>query len=85
MGKSENLLLKLAHGEADAEEFCRASSINSSRNLEIYLRKAGVWDGHYWTYGELANEFDISRPRVVQVCRRTEVLVKKYFEKEKSV
>ena len=76
------ILLKLAHCGGDISGFCKEVGINSERNLQIYFRRFGVIDGHLWSYGELANEYDISRPRVVQICQRTNLLLKRYFDKQ---
>ena len=75
----EQELLRVAHGEGDSREFCRKVGIASVRNLEIYLRKSGIFDGREWSHGDIAAAYGISRPRSVQICTRTEILVKAYF------
>jgi len=72
-------LVQIAHGKKDAKAFCRKAGIDSVRNLEIYLKKSGVWDGHEWTYGELAKAFGFSRPRAVQICQATEKHLKVFY------
>lgn len=73
-------LLRIAHGQKESWAFCLKAKIDSVRNLEIYLRRHGVYDGHMWTYGEIAAEYGISRPRAVQVCQRTELLLQAYYQ-----
>jgi len=72
-------LLKIAHGEKDGWAFSFKAGIDSQRNLDVYIRKLGLFDGREWSYGDLANEYDISRPRAVQICQRTARLLKEYF------
>lgn len=81
-GKLE--LIRIAHGKKDAVAFCKKVGIDSARNLEIYLKKLGIWDGHEWTYGELSKEFGFSRPRAVQICQRTERHLKRYYEEKEA-
>lgn len=71
-------LVYIAHGKADPVAFCKKIGIEQCRNLEIYLKRMGLADGHIWTYGELANEYGVSRPRVVQICQRTETLIRRF-------
>jgi len=71
-------LVRITHGRKEAWAFCLKIGIDSTRNLEIYLRRHGVVDGHVWTYGELANEYGVSRPRIVQICQRTERLLQEW-------
>ena len=75
-------MIQIAHGEKDGEAFCKKVEIDSARNLEIYLKKLGVWDGHEWTYGELSKEYGFSRPRAVQICQRTEKHLKRYYDEK---
>ena len=75
----EQELLRVAHGEEDLKVFCQKVGIESVRNLEIYLRKSGMFDGREWSHGDIAAAYGISRPRSVQICMRTECLVKTYF------
>lgn len=75
----EQELLRVAHGEEDLKVFCQKVGIESVRNLEIYLRKSGIFDGREWSHGDIAAAYGISRPRSVQICIRTECLVKTYF------
>jgi len=72
-------LMRIAHGRKEAWAFCIKVGIDSVRNLEVYLKKMGVWDGHVWTYGELAKDYGFSRPRAAQVCQRTERLLQAYY------
>ena len=78
-------LLKVAHGEDDPIAFCNRAHIDSVRNLEVYLKHAGLIDGHYWTYGELASAYNFSRPRAVQICQRTEKHIKEYYQYSDNV
>ena len=75
-------MIQIAHGEKDGEAFCKKVGIDSARNLEIYLKKLGVWDGHEWTYGELSKEYGFGRPRAVQICQRTEKHLKHYYDEK---
>ena len=75
----EQELLRVAHGDEDLVVFCRRVGIASVRNLEIYLRKSGIFDGREWSHGDIATAYGISRPRSVQICTRAENLVKDYF------
>ena len=72
-------LMRIAHGSKDPWQFCLKVGIDSVRNLEIFLKKSGIWDGHEWSHGELAEEYGISRPRSVQICARTRALLKEYY------
>lgn len=72
-------LFDIAHGERPAGPFCEKTGIASVRNLELYLLKMGLCDGREWSYGELANRYDVSRPRCVQICQTTEKRLKRYF------
>ena len=76
----EQELLRVAHGDEDLMEFCRKVGIASVRNFEIYLRKSGIFDGQEWSHGDIATAYGISRPRSVQICSRTECLIKVYFQ-----
>lgn len=76
----EQELLRVAHGDEDLMEFCRKVGIASVRNFEIYLRKSGIFDGREWSHGDIATAYGISRPRSVQICSRTECLIKVYFQ-----
>lgn len=72
-------LIRIAHGKKDPIEFCKKVGIDSVRNLEVYLKRFGLIDGHIWTYGELAEAYGFSRPRAVQVCQRTEKHIKAWY------
>ena len=72
-------LVRIAHGRKSAWAFCLKVGIDSVRNLEIYLRHMGVHDGRIWSYGGLAAEYGFSRPRAVQICQRTEKLLRAYY------
>ena len=72
-------LMRIAHGSKDPWQFCFKVGIDSVRNLEIFLKKTGTWDGHEWSHGELADEYGISRPRSVQICARTRALLQTYY------
>ncbi len=72
-------LVRFAHGTGEGWAFCMKAGIDCVRNAEIYIRKLGLYDGRQWSYGDLANEYDISRPRAVQICQRTAELLKRYF------
>lgn len=76
----EQELLRVSHGDEDLMEFCRKVGIASVRNFEIYLRKSGIFDGQEWSHGDIATAYGISRPRSVQICSRTECLIKVYFQ-----
>lgn len=71
-------IVQVAHGESDPVAFCRKAGIGSVRNLEIYLRKSGIYDGSAWSHADIAAEYGISRPRSVQICARTENLLRAY-------
>lgn len=76
-------LLKIAHGDGDMQALCAKAKINSVRNLEIYLRKIGMLDGATWSHEQIANEYDISRPRSCQICSRTAKLLKEYIASQR--
>ncbi len=47
-------LMRIAHGEEDGWAFSMKAKIDSARNLEIYIRRLGLFDGREWSYGDLA-------------------------------
>ena len=47
----------------------------SERNWRIFARRLGRADGQTWTFEMLANEENISRPRVYQIFRRTQAIL----------
>lgn len=44
----------------------------SQRNWTMYMRRSMLADGTAWTYEQLANEYNCSRPRAYQIVKRTE-------------
>ncbi len=77
----EQELIRVAHGRKEAWAFCLKVGIDSVRNLEIYLKKTGVYDGREWSHQAIADEYGISRPRSVQICSRTKLLLRKYYNR----
>ena len=53
----------------------------SQRNWTMYMRRSKQADGHVWTYEQLANEYNCSRPRVYQIVKRTEDKFLKFCER----
>jgi len=80
MKDREQELLRVAHGGEDPWAFCLRVGIDSVRNLGLYLRKSGVYDGRAWSHRDIAEHYRISRPRSVQICARTEAMLKAYYE-----
>ena len=79
MNNNFNELIGIAHGNGDAVSFCTKAGVDSVRNLDVYFKKLGLQDGHQWSYGELADAYGFSRPRALQICRRTERCIRDLF------
>ena len=53
----------------------------SQRNWTMYMQRSKQADGHVWTYEQLANEYNCSRPRAYQIVTRTEEKFWKFCER----
>ena len=63
-----------------AKRLLRMAEI-SQRNWTMYMRRSKHADGRVWTYEQLANEYNCSRPRAYQIVRRTEEKFLKFCER----